>query len=63
MTSRELVHRTLEDEIHRAIVKIHGLLWQDGGCIAQCEFGPGARPENVRQVFAGWDAVTGGKSS
>ncbi|MDR2403503.1 MAG: methyltransferase, partial [Spirochaetaceae bacterium] len=51
------------DDIHQAITKIHDTLWQDGGCIAQCEFGAGARPENVRQVFASWDELTGGKSS
>jgi hypothetical protein len=50
------------DDIHRAIIRIHDTLWQDGGCIAQCEFGAGARPENVRQVFASWDELTGGKS-
>jgi hypothetical protein len=29
-----------------------------GGIIAQCEFGPGARPENVRAVFEEWDAIS-----
>jgi hypothetical protein len=50
---------TVED-IHRAVSRIHAALWENGGCIAQCEFGAGARPENVRQVFASWDALTGG---
>jgi hypothetical protein len=36
------------------------LIHPDGGCITQCEFGAGARPENVRQVFARWDELTGG---
>ncbi|MDR2617961.1 MAG: methyltransferase [Treponema sp.] len=48
-------------EIHQAITKVRDALWQDGGCIAQCEFGAGARPENVRQVFASWDELTGKK--
>lgn len=30
-------------------------LWRDGGCIAQCEFGPGANPENVYAVFRAWN--------
>ena len=47
-------------DIDRAVREVYETLWQDGGCIAQCEFGPGARPENVRQVFASWDALTGG---
>lgn len=46
-------------EIDQAVRDVHAALWRDGGCIAQCEFGAGARPENVRQVFASWDAVTG----
>jgi len=46
-------------EIDEAIKSIHEKLWQNGGCIAQCEFGAGVRPENVRQVFKSWDSVTG----
>ena len=26
-----------------------------GGCIAQCEFGPGANPENGYAVFRAWN--------
>ena len=39
------------------VEQIYGTLWQDGGCIAQCEFGPGARPENVYQVYRAWEQV------
>jgi len=42
-------------DVDAAVGEVHGKLWKQGGCIAQCEFGPGARPENVRQVFATWD--------
>ena len=44
-------------EIDAAVRRVHANLWKNGGCIAQCEFGPAARPENVRQVFASWDQV------
>ena len=47
------------DAVHEAVTKVHETLWQSGGCIAQCEFGPGAKPEHVRQVFASWDKLTG----
>lgn len=50
-----LVNASLED-IAAVVGKIKTLLWRQGGCIAQCEFGPGAKPENVRQVFASWAA-------
>ena len=45
------------DDIDRAVRSVHANLWRSGGCIAQCEFGPAARPENVRQVFASWNSV------
>jgi hypothetical protein len=30
-------------------------LWAAGGCIAQCEFGAGAKPENVYRMFETWN--------
>jgi hypothetical protein len=41
-------------DIQRAVKRVKEALYQDGGAIAQCEFGPGARPENVMQVFKTW---------
>ena len=34
-------------EIDAAIQGVYDTLWQDGGLIAQCEFGAGANPDNV----------------
>jgi uroporphyrinogen-III decarboxylase len=48
------------DEIRAAVSEVHANLWASGGCIAQCEFGAGAKPENVRHVFETWDALTSG---
>lgn len=48
---------TLET-VREAVRAAHANLWRDGGCIAQCEFGAGARPENVREVFAEWERLT-----
>lgn len=45
-------------DIVNAVKKVHSTLYDHGGCIAQCEFGPGAKPENVRAVFETWDALT-----
>ncbi len=45
-------------DIDTAVQAVRDALWENGGCIAQCEFGPGARPENVRQVFGSWNRVT-----
>lgn len=41
-----------------AVKAVYDTLWDSGGCVAQCEFGPGARPENVRTVFEKWDELT-----
>ena len=45
------------DEIRAAVRGVYEDLWADGGCIAQCEFGIGAKPENVRAVFDEWNKV------
>ena len=47
-----LPHGTPE-EIDAAVREVAAALYQRGGVIAQCEFGPGAKP-GVRQLFATW---------
>jgi len=42
------------DDVKSAVRSVYEHLWNDGGCVAQCEFGPGARPENVYEVFSAW---------
>jgi uroporphyrinogen decarboxylase len=44
-------------EVKSAVRGVYDALWADGGCIAQCEFGAGSKPENVRAVFEAWDKV------
>ena len=39
-------------EIAAAAQRLKSVFHHDGGFIAQCEFGPGARPENVHAFFA-----------
>lgn len=46
-----------KDDIRSAVRKVKEALYCDGGVIAQCEFGIGAKPENVYTVFATWDEV------
>ncbi|CUO94727.1 methylcobalamin:coenzyme M methyltransferase [[Eubacterium] contortum] len=45
------------EDIENAVKAVYERLWSDGGCIAQCEFGPGAKPDNVYTVFRTWDEV------
>lgn len=42
------------EEIDAAVQSVYDTLWQDGGCIAQCEFGPGGNPDNVYRVYKKW---------
>ncbi|GKX32106.1 hypothetical protein SH1V18_45860 [Vallitalea longa] len=46
------------DEIKDAVMYVKNNLWDNGGCIAQCEFGPGANPDNVEQVFKTWNEIS-----
>jgi uroporphyrinogen decarboxylase len=47
------------DEVRRAVCEVRRHLYANGGVIAQCEFGPGARPENVLEVFRTWNRLDG----
>ena len=45
-------------DIQEAVKNVYDNLYADGYCIAQCEFGAGAKPENVYTVFETWDKLT-----
>jgi uroporphyrinogen decarboxylase len=47
------------EDIDRAVRRVYHAFWRNGGAIAQCEFGAGGKPENVRQMFKTWDQLTG----
>ena len=44
-------------EVAEAVRTAGRALWRGGGAVAQCEFGIGARPENVAAVFEAWEAL------
>lgn len=46
-----------DEEVGKAVGEIKKDLWKGGGCIAQCEFGPGANPANIHTVFEHWNAL------
>ncbi|MDR1094456.1 MAG: methyltransferase [Clostridiales bacterium] len=54
-----LLPRGTADDIRKAVRQVRDALYDDGYCIAQCEFGAGAKPENVYTVFQAWDEITG----
>ena len=43
------------DDVRAAVRRAKRAFDRHGGVIAQCEFGVGARPENVAAVFEAWD--------
>lgn len=45
-------------KVRQAVDEVYETLYSNGGCIAQCEFGPGARPENVFEVFHRWNEIS-----
>jgi uroporphyrinogen decarboxylase len=44
-------------EVEQEVRQLKESLWDHGGCIAACEFGPGGKPENVRAVFETWERL------
>ncbi len=46
------------EDVREAVRAVYDALWANGGCIAECEFGWGAKPENVRTVFETWDKIS-----
>ena len=54
MDRQRLLPEATTDEIVAAAARLEDAFWRDGGFIAQCEFGPGARPENIVAYFDYW---------
>lgn len=42
-------------EVAAAAEQLRAAFWHDGGFIAQCEFGPAAKPENVIAFLEAWE--------
>lgn len=56
-----LPHGSIQD-IDNAVRLVYDTLWDNGGCIAQYEFGPGANPDNAYRVFAAWQEISGNRN-
>jgi hypothetical protein len=54
MDRQELLAFGSAEEVRRAVGEARASLYANGGVIAQCEFGLGAKPENVLEVFRAW---------
>lgn len=54
---QQLLPRGTEEDIRNAVKSVYKRLYDGGGVIAQCEFGPGARPQNIVTVFEAWNEI------
>jgi len=45
-------------EVEDAVKEVYYKLWSNGKCIAQCEFGPGGKPQNVEAVYRTWEQLS-----
>jgi uroporphyrinogen decarboxylase len=50
-------------EVVDAVKGFKSHLWKKGGCIAQCDFGLLAKPDNVRAVYQTWNDIFGEEQS
>lgn len=50
-----LLSRGTSEEVRQGVRKVHDLLWHNGGCIGQVEFGPGSNPANLVAALDEWD--------
>ncbi len=57
MDRQHLLPYGTTQDIREAVIRIKETLWEQGGCVAHCEFGPGAKPENVYETFKVWDEI------
>jgi len=53
---QQLLPHGQRDDIIAAVRRYNECFYDHGGVIAQLEFGPGARPDNVETALAAWDA-------
>lgn len=47
------------EDVENAVKEVKKHLWADGGCIAQCDFGVGVKPENIFRVYRTWEEIGG----
>jgi len=47
-----------EKDVYNAVYEAYDNLYKNGGLIGQCEFGPGAKPENIIRVFKTWNEIS-----
>ena len=54
---QDLLPNASKREVSRAVKDVYNYLYDRGGVIAQCEFGPAANPKNIETVFRTWNRI------
>ena len=57
MDRQHILPHGTKEETAQAVKKVYDTLWDNGGCIAQCEYGP-CKGENVEALYDAWDSIT-----
>jgi uroporphyrinogen decarboxylase len=57
MDRQHLLPEGTQEEIVSAVLRTYGNLYHNGGVIAQLEFGPGAKPQNVYKTMETWNLI------
>lgn len=55
---QELLPHGSTADVDAAVHRVHTAFWKNGGVIAQCEFGAGSKPENIKQMFISWENIS-----
>ncbi len=51
MDRQHILPSGTKKDVDTAVDLVYDVLWNHGGVIAQCEFGPAANPDNVRRLY------------
>ncbi len=54
---QHILPRGTKEDVVRAVEQVYNNLWDNGGCIAQCEYGD-CKAENVEAVYDTWNKLT-----
>ena len=55
---QDILPNASKREVRKAVSKVYDNLYDNGGLIAQCEFGPAAKPKNIETVFKTWNRIS-----
>jgi hypothetical protein len=58
MDRQHILPEGTPEDVNAAVAAVYASLYAQGGVIAQCEFGPGARPENIQAMYAAWNRIS-----